>query len=150
MRTIILLCLLFTLLACEKRRLESIKKRLIGTWVMKNNSGEIVFREEWKVDNYQFFGKGESVSDSSKSFVEYLFIEKYENGYAYVVRGVNDDDTYFRLDIQSGIEFYAYNEENEFPKVIHYKFKGDSLKVRAFNERDTLFFNFSRALKVDM
>ena len=144
MRALYFTLLLLFLGGCEQSKLTQLKENLSGTWEVYDNNGNLFFREKWYTQDEKFLGEGQRFKNDELVFTEHIELKKMGKELFYVVEDVNPDPTSFKVLSYSSQEFLAENENNSFPKYIHYIIAPDSIHAIVYGNGDTLRFNMRR------
>ncbi|MDX1445408.1 hypothetical protein [Lishizhenia sp.] len=144
MRALLYTFLVFVLMSCENAPLTQLKENLSGTWEIRNDQGELFFKEKWYEKGNQFLGEGQRFREGRLVFTEHLELKEIEGELFYLVEDVNPDPTSFKINYFSEKEFLAENLDNSFPKYIHYKISADSIGALVYGDDDTLRFKMLR------
>lgn len=115
---------------------------LIGEWSRTNDANNKQTYERWvKISKYEYLGIGVTLENGDTVFKENLKIIKSANDWALEVRGVNEGVTPFNIISLSDKSFTSENRKNEFPKIIKYSLKNDTLCATISS--DTVEVNFT-------
>ncbi len=125
---------------------EKLKKLewLTGKWVRTNaKAGESGYEKWEKSSGSKLSGKGVTLKGKEVVFVEDMDFELKGKDLYYVVRVTGEKQpTYFKLTALSTDGFVCENPQNEFPKKISYKRKGNNLKAVISGGGQSVDYNF--------
>lgn len=113
-----------------------------GSWVRANGPSDVLTKEKWWNKDGELVGYGVTLKGADTLFFERLSIQQESGQYYYVVEGVNQEPTKFRLNEMSDDYFLFENAENEFPKRILYHFVSDSMIASLANADKSIVFRF--------
>lgn len=118
---------------------------MTGDWYMRGDGYTIYEHWDGKSENIM---EGFSVSTNSKGDTlgkEELRIIKFEDDFFYIAKpSRKKNPTTFKMTVDSVRKVSFYNETNEFPKLIEYIRKGDSLIVKISNNEKVTLFKFKK------
>lgn len=118
---------------------------MTGDWYMRGDGYTIYEHWDGKSENIM---EGYSVSTNSKGDTlgkEELRIIKFEDEFFYIAKpSRKKNPTTFKMTVDSIRKVSFYNETNEFPKLIEYIRKGDSLIVKISNNEKATLFKFKK------
>lgn len=118
---------------------------MAGDWYMRGDGYNIYEHWDGKSENIM---EGFSVSTNSKGDTlgkEELRIIKFEDEFFYIAKpSRKKNPTTFKMTVDSIRKVSFYNETNEFPKLIEYIRKGDSLIVKISNKEKATLFKFKK------
>lgn len=118
---------------------------LSGDWYMRGDGFTIYEHWDGKSENIM---EGFSVSTNGKGDTlgkEELRIIKFENEFFYIAKpSRKKNPTTFKMIVDSIQKVSFYNEVNEFPKLIEYTRKGDSLIVKISSDDKSTLFKFKK------
>ncbi|TRO67207.1 DUF6265 family protein [Christiangramia sabulilitoris] len=116
---------------------------LIGNWIRTNNQPGLKTFEIWtKYSENVYHGEGFTLKDTDTVFKEGLQLVNTAGTWEYIVSGVNEEPTSFRLiSIEKG-KFIAENLRNEFPKRFNYYRDGEKLIALASADNKEVKFEF--------
>ncbi|PKL80588.1 MAG: hypothetical protein CVV25_03535 [Ignavibacteriae bacterium HGW-Ignavibacteriae-4] len=116
-----------------------------GDWYMRGDGYTIY--EHWDGKSEQIM-EGYSVSTNHKGDTlgkEELRIIKFEDDFFYIAKpSRKKNPTTFKMIVDSIRKVSFYNETNEFPKLIEYTRKGDSLIATISSGKKVMTFKFKR------
>ncbi len=116
-----------------------------GDWYMRGDGYTIY--EHWDGKSEQVM-EGFSVSTNDKGDTlgkEELRIIKFEDDFFYIAKpSRKKNPTTFKMILDSVRKVSFYNETNEFPKLIEYTRRGDSLIARISSGNKSTLFKFKR------
>ncbi len=114
-----------------------------GDWYMRGDGYTIYEHWDGKSEHVM---EGYSISTNDKGDTlgrEELRIIKIDNEYFYIAKpSKKKNPTTFKMTVDSVRKVSFYNESNDFPKLIEYKRKGDSLFARISNDEKSMIFKF--------
>ncbi len=118
---------------------------LLGNWERINEQEGIRTFENWsKSTNNGYEGIGWTMQNDDTIFKEILRLAERDNQWNLEVSEVNDTPTPFRITNYSDESFVSENEENEFPKKIQYRRKGEQLVATISNPGREIDFIFKK------
>jgi hypothetical protein len=143
---LIILTVLIFIFSCEKKSKKVIKDKnldfLLGNWKrIDNQPGTFTFESWKKVKENVYYGVGYTLKDSDTISKEIMEIEKLNNQWNLKVTFGKDLPVNFYIEKYSNQHFIAENPENDFPKLINYSFKRDT--IFAYIQADSIKVPFT-------
>ena len=106
---------------------------LVGKWKMESTKSEVY--EEWHKKGDRLIGKSYSIIDGKEKISESLFLEKFNEQWAYIALPNGQFIALFALVETADNEFIFENKEHDFPTRIIYGYDGsDSIDVTVEGE----------------
>ena len=140
MRKLLLQFIALMLLSCSNPQLSF--DQFEGNWLRSNDQDGKVTTERWWNENGTMKGQGLTMHGVDTLFFEELSIVLRQGQYYYVVTGINEKPTEFRLTEFSDDYFQFNNPDNPFPSSIRYQFKSDSMFAYLNGSGNSVEFHF--------
>ena len=121
---------------------------LAGKWKMDSDRAEVY--EEWQKDGeHRLKGESYVIRDNQKQVNEVLFVEKFEDQWAYIALPKGQTITLFALISSENNEFIFENKEHDFPQRIIYHLVNEneinaSVEGMKNGEPKTIQFKFKK------
>ena len=135
----ILTCMLF--FSCQTEKKNNKPNWLFGKWERINEKPNKSTFDFWNKD---LTGIGFTLKDKDTIFKEVMSIVNIKDTLHLKVEGVNEVPTLFKFTQQTDSSFVCENQENEFPKKIHYYLDKQLLKCKISNEEFSVNFIFNK------
>ncbi len=140
MKNYFLLFFVITLFSCKKAQKPK-PNWLVGKWERVNEKpGKSTF-DFWNKD---LTAIGFTLKESDTIFKEIMSIVTIKDTLHLKIEGVNEKPTLFKFTQQTDTSFVCENQENEFPKKIHYFLDKQQLKCKISNEEFYVDFVFDK------
>ncbi|MFT5861964.1 MAG: hypothetical protein ACI828_000610 [Flavobacteriales bacterium] len=134
--------------SCAKEQKESNKKNthafLLGTWERTNEQEGQNTYEIWNKSGKEYTGIGYTMRAGDTIFKEQMRLYIQDTIWTLEVSGVNKNPTPFRLTSFTSHSFVAENPQNEFPKMIEYRYFDDTITATISDEETEIPFIFWR------
>ncbi len=141
MKNIILLLLVTVLFSCNSEQKSQHPNWLVGKWKRTNEKPSKNTFDFWNKD---FTGIGFTLKKADTIFKETMSIVTVKDTLHLKIEGVNETPTLFKFTHQTDSSFVCENQENEFPKKIHYFLDKQQLKCKISNEEFSIDFVFDK------
>lgn len=121
---------------------------LVGKWKLESDRVELY--EEWKTDGeHRLKGESYVMRDGQKQVSEILFVEKFDDQWAYIALPEGQSITLFALVQSENNEFVFENKEHDFPQRIIYRLVNEgeisaTVEGNKDGEPKTLNFKFAK------
>lgn len=121
---------------------------LVGKWKLESDRVELY--EEWKTDGkHRLKGESYVMRDDQKQVSEILFLEKFDDQWAYIALPEGQSIALFALVNSENNEFVFENKEHDFPQRIIYRLinQGEisaSVEGEKNGELKTMNFKFTK------
>ena len=104
---------------------------LLGFWKRVNDKEGMQTYEHWKKIRRDLYkGHGCTIQKGDTVWQEAITLKKVQQGWHFEVQGKGESNpTIFKIKRIGDSEFSCENQENEFPKVIHYSASDSGLKA---------------------
>ncbi len=118
---------------------------LLGQWQRTNNKPNYITLEHWQKEHHNhYIGMGYTLKSNDTVFKEYMRLFKKGSNWIFEVTGVNEQPTNFELSSITVDGFICQNEQNDFPKRIHYFRNKTKLVAKISGAADEVVFEFKR------
>lgn len=124
--TLLLSCLLATgciTTTAQSHKTDGTFEWLVGTWLRTNDTAQHTTYEIWRQTDYDTYrGWGCTLNMQGDTiFKEEMSITKNAKTWVLTVSGVNEAPTAFEMIVVKDQSFTCQNQQNPFPKNIHYE-----------------------------
>lgn len=155
MKLPLLFFIILTCFSCKKVKnenlvdIESNKTHfdwLVGNWVRINDEDSKQTFENWKKkSNTEYLGISYTLLNKDTIWKENVTLSKSDNNWFFAVKGKEDKlPIIFTLSESNNSSFTFENKNNEFPKLIHYKNKGEKFSAIVSGNNMTIPFEFKK------
>lgn len=143
------LLIVFTLLlfvSCKKEEKKIQEKQnldfLVDSWErMDNQPGTFTFESWKKINDSSYYGVGYTLKGKDTISKEIMEINKTNNKWNLLVSLPKQTPVQFAISQLNNTSFTAENPENEFPKLINYQFKDNT--IFAYIQADSIKIPFT-------
>ena len=119
---------------------------LVGKWIRMNEKDSKQTFENWKKkSNTEYLGVSFTLQNKDTIWKENVTLSKSNNTWLFAVTGKEDKQpTIFKLSKVDDSSFVFENKNNEFPKLIQYKNKGNKFSAIVSGNDMTIPFEFEK------
>lgn len=119
---------------------------LIGNWIRKNDKDSKQTFENWKKkSSTEYLGVSYTLLNKDTIWKENVKLSKSNNTWLFAVTGKEDKEPIiFKLSKVDNSSFVFENNNNEFPKLIQYKNKGNKFSAIVSGNDMTIPFEFEK------